>query len=305
MKVCVIIPAYNAAETIGIVLTALRQQTFTDFDIILVDDASTDETAAIAETYQTQLNLRILKAPENLGRSRARDFGIKESPAELILLLDSDIETTSDYVAAHVALHQKSLNAVGVGVLRYPSHLAGRALANYYSSRGGARLKPGEPLPGKAFVSCLASFRRTLYDQIGGFDHRFKVYGGEDLDLGLRFQKAGSAMTYLQEAVGYHHHLRSVLEVMQTLQSYGEQGIPLVFDRHPEFAVEMKLEDLQKGSPRIWRALITSPIFYYPLLSVVHLLQRHKLPLSLLTYLIYCAYRKGFSRYTRSAKVKP
>ncbi|MBU1651256.1 glycosyltransferase, partial [bacterium] len=64
MKVCVIIPAYNAAETIGIVLTALRQQTFTDFDIILVDDASTDETAAIAETYQTQLNLRILKAPE-------------------------------------------------------------------------------------------------------------------------------------------------------------------------------------------------------------------------------------------------
>jgi len=214
--------------------------------------------------------------------------------------LDSDIETKPDYVEVHLKLHQQTSKAVGTGALRYPPYLAKKALARYYASRGGARLKPGEPLPGKAFVSCLASFPRSLYDEIGGFDHRFKVYGGEDLDLGLRFEKSGAAMTYLPDAIGYHHHLRSLREVMQTLHAYGAEGIPLVLDRHPEFAAQMKLDDLQSGSPDFWRDLITSPLLYYPAVFLAELLQNNWLPSPLLTYLIYCAYRGGFSRSFRS-----
>ena len=308
MKASIIIPAYNASATLGIVLQALIQQDFTDFEVIVVDDASTDNTSQIAESFTGALDLRLFRPEENLGRARARNFGVEKSRGEIVLLLDSDIEAVPDYVSAHLALHEEESRAVGVGVLRYPPTLAKKALACYYATRGGARLKPGQPLPGKYFVSCLASFRRTLFDEIGGFHPGFRLYGGEDLELGLRFEKSGARLVYLPGAIGYHHHLRTLKEVVSTLERYGRHGIPLVLDRHPEFAREMALDDVMPGLSGkaniisgILRRLLTSSVFAVPLLEIASRLEAHRLPSGLLTYLHYCAYRRGFIDHLRSA----
>ncbi len=305
MTASIVIPAYNASRTISLVLTALTKQDCTDFEVIVVDDASSDDTSALAESFSDRLNLKVHRVEENLGRARIRNFGIEKASGEVVLLLDSDIETIPTYVSTHLALHGREPRAVGVGALRYPPHLSQRALAKYYTSRGGAKLREGEPLPGKAFVSCLASFRRSVFDEIGGFHDGFRIYGGEDLELGLKFQKSGSALTYLPSAVGYHHHLRSLKEVMDTLEQYGEHGIPQVLDLHPDFAREMRLDDLKSNAinlKRIVRSLTSLPIIFRPLLEIASVFQSGNLPSPLLTYLIYRSYRWGYSRYLRSIR---
>lgn len=302
MKASIVIPAHNASATLALVLEALIRQDYTEFEVIVIDDASSDDTTRIAEAYGDRLNLRVHRNAENLGRARTRNLGMEKSSGDVVLLLDGDIVAVPGYVSAHMALHEKETRAVGVGVLRYPSHLARKALAQYYASRGGARLKPGQPLPGKAFVSCLASFRRSLYEELGGFHPGFRIYGGEDLELGLRFQKSGARLTYINEAIGYHHHLRSLKEVFPTLEKYGRFGVPLVLKLHSDFAAEMRLDDLtSKGILKgVFRSLASSAFFHKPLLEIASLFQDHHLPSPLLTYLHYCAYRRGFSKYLHS-----
>lgn len=304
MKASIVIPAYNASPTLPLVLDALTEQNTTDFEVIVVDDASADNTSAIAEEYTKKLDFRVFRACENLGRARARNFGVEKSKGDIVLLLDSDIQTVPEYVWAHLSLHEKESKAVGVGALKYPPELAKKALARYYSARGAARLKQGQPIPGKYFVSCLASFRRTLFDEVGGFDTRFRYYGGEDLELGLRFEKSGAHLAYIPEAVGYHHHLRPLKEVISTLEKYGREGIPIVLSRHPEFAAELALEDLTDlrktrtgWLKAVMRRSVSSPLFFYPLLEIAGLLQDGYLPSPLLTYLHYRAYRKGYTEY--------
>jgi len=303
MTVSIVIPAYNASHTIEIVLSALTKQSHSDFEVIVVDDASTDDTIVKAENFCERLDLKLYQVDENLGRARIRNYGVEKSSGDIVLLLDSDIETIPTYVSTHVALHDREPRAVGVGALRYPPYLAKRALAKYYSSRGGARLKTGEALPGKAFVSCLASFPRSLFDEISGFHSGFRVYGGEDLELGLRLAKNDVALTYLPTAIGYHHHLRTIKEVVDTLEQYGESGIPQVLDLHPEFAQEMYLDDLHAGESSVhskFRQAAAHPIFFYPALKLATLFEFTHLPSPLISYLIYRSYRQGYYRHLRS-----
>jgi glycosyltransferase involved in cell wall biosynthesis len=300
MKASVIIPAYNASTTLPLALEALTRQDSTDFEVVVVDDASTDGTGRIAKAHGGGLDLHLLRCPENLGRALARNFGVANSHGEIVLLLDSDIEVCPGYVAAHLALHQIEARAAGVGALRYPPHLAKRALARYYSTRGGAKVGVGQDLPGRYFVSGLASFPRRLFDEAGRFDRRFSVYG-EDQELGLRLKKLGARLRYVPSAVGYHHHLRPVLEMLDLLEHYGRESIPRILDLHPEFARELYVEDLAKTSSsstltaRV-RDLAASELFFRPFSHLAQRFSHQWLPAPLLTYLIWAAYRKGFKQ---------
>ncbi|RJP76913.1 MAG: glycosyltransferase [Candidatus Zixiibacteriota bacterium] len=303
MHLSVVIPAWNASSTLPLVLESLLRQDRSDFEVLVVDDASTDDTAAVAHRFESRLNLTLHRSPDNLGRACARNRGVELSTGEVVLLLDSDFEVVPGYVSAHRTLHERQERAVGIGVLRYPAYLAHHALARYYRTRGGAKLPPGQPLPGKYFISCLASFRRTDFEAAGQFEPRFHVWGGEDLELGLRLEKIGCRFEYLPGAVGYHHHLRSLKTAMATQESYGREGLPLILEQHPEFMADLYLEDLTgpatRPPPAFVRRLLTSEILHRPLLEIAALLEKGRLPSPLLTYLHYCAYRKGYIRYKR------
>jgi glycosyltransferase involved in cell wall biosynthesis len=304
MDVSIIIPAYNAASTIGLVLSALAHQDFPDFEVVVVDDSSEDDTTDIAAGFSDQLNLRLLRLSSNAGRAHARNCGVEESMGEIILLLDADIEVVPSYVSMHRDLYESELTVVGVGALKYPPPLARKAMGRYYSRRGAAQLDPGQPLPGRYFISGLASFRRSLFTRVGGFDEAFRFYG-EDQELGLRFQKVGAHLLHLPNAVGYHHHLRPFDEILATLDKYGFEGIPLVLERHPEFARDLRLEDLTGNPPMSWfkgaiRRFAVNPLFNAPLAAFVKYFESYPLPSPLLTYLIYSAYRRGYIRYRRS-----
>ncbi|MCX6641615.1 MAG: glycosyltransferase [bacterium] len=304
MNASIVIPAYNAAGSLPLVLNALCRQDFSDFEVIVVDDASTDSTSTIALEHDGCLDLQVIRSAENIGRARARNLGVEKARGEIIFMLDSDVEVKPDYLSIHLQLHASRERTVGVGVLCYPPELAKRALARYYPRRGGAKLKAGQKMPGKYFISCIASLPRELFNEVGGFNPAFRVYGGEDLELGLRLEASGVFFQFLPAAIGIHHHLRRLNEVVKTIELYGRTGIPLILQHHPKFAADLYLDDLIPGNSRstmvrLSRRILTSVPVYFPLFQFARLLEFGWLPSPLLTYLHYRSFRKGFEQFQR------
>lgn len=93
MLLSIIIPAHNVSKYIVNTLDSLKKQTVSDFEVIIVDDASTDNTQEIIEMFikeNTQLNIKLIKSDKNQGVSATRNIGIKEASGENIVFIDGD-----------------------------------------------------------------------------------------------------------------------------------------------------------------------------------------------------------------------
>jgi amylovoran biosynthesis glycosyltransferase AmsB len=92
MKFSVLIPCYNASSTITQTLESIKQQTFSDFEVIVIDDASEDQTALLKllEHYRTELNLSVLTNEANKNGAYSRNRGIRAAKGEYIAFLDAD-----------------------------------------------------------------------------------------------------------------------------------------------------------------------------------------------------------------------
>ena len=103
--VSVIVPAYNRAHLIGRALESLRRQTYRDFEVVLGDDASTDETVAVAKSNWPEI--KVARLPVNRGASSARNAAIRESGGRFLAFLDSDDEWLPEKLAVQVDYLQR------------------------------------------------------------------------------------------------------------------------------------------------------------------------------------------------------
>lgn len=96
----IIIPVFNAENTLATAINSVINQTFTDWELLIVDDCSTDGTHQIAEDFaNNDIRIKLLKLQHNSGSAKMpRDTGIKNAPGEYIVFLDSDDELTADYL---------------------------------------------------------------------------------------------------------------------------------------------------------------------------------------------------------------
>ena len=107
-KVSVIVPAYNVSKYIPEALASLEKQTFSDFEVLVVDDGSTDDTVAVVQKFCQRDNRFSLLQKPNGGLSSARNYGIRHAKGEYIALLDGDDIYHRDKIATHVArLYEK------------------------------------------------------------------------------------------------------------------------------------------------------------------------------------------------------
>ena len=104
--VTVLIPARNAAATLAQTLDSLAAQTFRDFDVLLVDDASTDGTAALADSYAGRLPVRVLPLATNQGMTGALNQGLARIDSPLVARLDADDLARADRLEQQVAFLQ-------------------------------------------------------------------------------------------------------------------------------------------------------------------------------------------------------
>ncbi len=211
-RLTVVVPNWNGRKFLELCLNSLRDQSFEDFETILVDNGSTDDSVEFVERSFPEVN--ILRMGANRGFSSAANAGARASTAEYVALLNNDTEQDPEWLAALV----RSADAHPEAAL-FASKLVDFQDRRMLDGAGDAlrlgglpyRLGHGErdrgqfDTPGHVFGACAAAalYRRSLFEEIGYFDEDFVSYC-EDGDLSFRAQLAGYRCFYVPDAVVYH-----------------------------------------------------------------------------------------------------
>ncbi len=207
----IIICVHNRPQQVLQCLRSLLAQAARDFEIVVVDDASTDETPArLAEFQQseTRTPITIVRNEHNRGVSGARNAGIEAARGKYIFFTDSDCTVDPDWLTALLgALADPEVSAVaGTVIDPPPRNWAERA---YFGTTRVGQRGQGRPLVGNNM-----GFRADVLCQYG-FDEAM-TYGCDEDDLAVRLGRHGHRFEFAPRAVVYHHHpmtLRSYLNM--------------------------------------------------------------------------------------------
>lgn len=212
--VSVIIPNYNGMAFLGQCLKSLNDQTFDDFEIILVDDVSKDDSVEFIREHFPKVKIVINK--ENLGFPKTCNIGIKLCRGKYVALLNNDTVVDKKWLEALVETIENNA-AVGMCASKILS-MGSVALIDSVGinicfdgmSRGRGRLENdiGQYSTTEEVLlpsGCAALYRKKMLDEIGVFDEDFFSYC-EDTDMGLRGQLAGWKSFLVPEAIVYHHY---------------------------------------------------------------------------------------------------
>ena len=183
--VSVIIPTYNRAHLIGRAIKSVLNQTYKDFELIIVDDSSTDNTEDIVRKYQKKdERIKYILHKKNRGGSVARNTGIKSSKGEYIAFLDSDDEWLCEKLEKQIRLFSSMPIKVGVlycGQYNFDDNIGIERLISC-SFEGDVRI---ELFRGWCPSTPLLMIRKQCFDVIGFFDEQFSSFQEHDLCLRL------------------------------------------------------------------------------------------------------------------------
>jgi serine acetyltransferase/GT2 family glycosyltransferase len=206
VNLSVIIPTCNRALLLRRLLLQLCDQTASDFEVCVVDDGSTPEVGpALADLKAPPYALSLLRQA-NAGAAAARHGGAMAARGELILFLDDDMQIGRDFIEQHRRAHGGG-PAVVLGRIRGDPELAGMPLFERWNAslldRKAEAMIAGDLEPrGHLLFTGNASMRRDDYLRVGGFDR--SLAQSEDVDLGLRLEKAGVPFRFCPEAFTRH-----------------------------------------------------------------------------------------------------
>jgi O-antigen biosynthesis protein len=213
-KISVVICTYNGAETIRSCLSALARQSYRNFEVIVVNDGSTDATAKIADEYDA----RVITT-HNHGLSAARNLGWQAATGEYVAYIDDDaypdVHWLEYLVGAFTASNHVAIGGPNVEPLE--SGNVARCVANAPGGPIHVLLTDelAEHIPG-----CNMAIRRWALKAIGGFDPLFRV-AGDDVDLCWRLQERDWTLGFSPAAVVWHHQRTSVRAYWKQQRGYG------------------------------------------------------------------------------------
>jgi glycosyltransferase involved in cell wall biosynthesis len=189
MTLSVVIATKDRAALLGGALASLRaQQNAPEFEIVVVDNGSTDATPQVAREHGARY---VFVAEPN--RGKARNAGIAQATGDAVVFVDDDVVTPPHFLAAHAAAHRDAPAPLAVSgpILNVPA----------------ADQRP-EPTPANFsrafFVTCNVSVPRAVLREAGGFDEAFDLYGWEDTELGARLRDRGVRRAFAWDAYLWH-----------------------------------------------------------------------------------------------------
>ncbi len=209
--VSVIIPNYNGEHFLKECLEALKRQTFDDMEVILVDNASTDDSIKLAKELYREI--RVIELHDNTGFAYAVNRGIEAAKGEYVLLLNNDTIVFPNFVKNQYKMIKGKPDVFSCSALMIQNRNhelvddAGDELSVLGWGFAPDRDKPvsGCGIPHEVFSSCAgaAIYRKSVFDEIGLFDESFFAYL-EDMDVGYRARLAGYRNLYNPYAKVYH-----------------------------------------------------------------------------------------------------
>ncbi len=232
MNVSVIVPAFNAAATLDDCLAAVTAQTLPRqlYEVIVVDDGSSDETAQIASRH----GVRVLRQA-NAGQAAARNRGVQEARGEIVAFTDADCAPSPQWLAELTAPFADADIAGSKGAYRTRQRsLAARFAQVEYEERY-ARMNRVRYID---FVDTYsAAYRRSVFVANGGFDPSFPGdASGEDQEFSFRLCERGYKLVFVPSAIVYHRHPATVAAYFRRKFKTGYWKA-LVLRLHPQKAV--------------------------------------------------------------------
>jgi glycosyltransferase involved in cell wall biosynthesis len=244
-KVSVVVASYNGGRTLEACLASLQRLNYPDYEVILVDDGSTDDTPQVAARHP---QVRCLRHEKNRGLSAARNTGIAASTGEIVAFTDSDCRADEDWLHYLIADLLNSRFA-GIGGHNFlPPDDSIVAAAVMVSPGGPAHVmltdRVAEHIPG-----CNMAFYKWALEEIGGFDPIFRK-AGDDVDICWRLQERGYTIGFSPAGFVWHYRRSNLKAYLDQQRGYGESEALLV-RKHPEY--------FSPFGGGIWRGRIYSP----------------------------------------------
>jgi len=216
--VSVILPAYNVEDYIEEAVRSILAQTFTDLELIVVDDASTDRTPDKLRAFADH-RVKIISNERNLGIPKTRNIGVAAARGEYIAVQDGDDISLPMRFAEQVAYLQAhpEIALLGTARLRMDAdgnidHQSGRLLSTrpIAKSADGKSVRPtfDDLLQANHFVHGSVMMRKSVFDEVGGYDEAFVLY--EDYELWLHIAKCYDAANLLEPLYALRSHPASV-----------------------------------------------------------------------------------------------
>ena len=226
-SVSVVVCAYNAADTLSDCLNSLQALIYPNFEIIVVNDGSSDTTAAIA---REQPNIRLIEV-QNGGLSAARNAGLFAATGDLVAYTDADCRVDVDWLT-YLVQPMLTSSAVGVGgpnVVPQDDPWIAQCVARAPGGPTHVMLddRIAEHIPG-----CNMAFRRQALLSVGGFNAVY-LRAGDDVDICWRLQGRGLTIVFSPSALVWHHHRSSIKAYWRQQTGYGE-GETWLDAHHPE-----------------------------------------------------------------------
>lgn len=257
-KVSVIVCSYNGAKTLDRCLESLKHVNYPDYEVILVDDGSKDNTQEIAKKHSWVVNIK----QENKGLSYARNVGGWAAKGEIIAYTDSDCMADPDWLY----------------------YLVGTLISGDYAGVGGPNISPpaedwiqacvaaapggpnhvlltdviAEHIPG-----CNMAFYKWAFEKVGGFDPEYRK-AGDDVDFCWRLQQEGQVIAFSPSAIVWHYRRFTLDAFRKQQEGYGEAESLLRFKHLVFFGPTgtAKWKGQIYGAPRFtW--LINKPVIYH------------------------------------------
>ncbi len=225
-RVSVIVCTYNAERTMAACLESLAKLNYPDYEVIVVNDGSTDGSLAIAERYGY---CRIISQP-NKGLSAARNVGAEAATGEVVAYTDSDCVADPDWLNYLIA-KMEIAELVACGGPNFPPPEASLVPAAVAVSPGGPTHVLLSDDVAEHIAGCNMAFRRDVLLRLGGFDPIYRA-AGDDVDICWRFQDAGYNIGFSPAAVVWHFRRNTVKAYLGQQRGYGKAEA-LVYSKHP------------------------------------------------------------------------
>lgn len=297
MRFSIIIPVYNRPQEVDELLESLCVQTLKDFEVVVVEDGSTEKCDTVCEKYKDRLALSYHFKP-NSGPGPSRNFGAERSQGEYLIILDSDVIVPENYLeTVQHELNREPCDAFGGPDRAHASFTPIQKAINYsmtsFFTTGGIR--GGKKKMDKFYPrSFNLGIRKNVYEALGGFA---PMRYGEDIDLSTRIFNGGYSCRLFPEAFVYHKRRVKFSSFFRQVKHSGEARIVLK-DKYPETfklvhllpaafvvgnvllvlacLVHLNLAFILTGRFSWWALLWLAPILLYAMIVFVDSLIKNK-----------------------------
>lgn len=227
IKYSIIVPVFNRPDEVNELLDSLQQQTFHNFEVVIVEDGSSIPCESVVRQYESSLNIRYYNKP-NSGPGQTRNFGVERASGQWMIILDSDCILPSTYLeAVDRSLLAEDADGFGGPDRAHEAFTDIQKAINYamtsFFTTGGIR--GGKKKLDKFYPrSFNMGIRRSVYEALGGFS---RMRFGEDIDFSIRLYQAGYRCRLIPEAWVWHKRRTDLKKFFKQVHNSGIARIDL------------------------------------------------------------------------------